>query len=41
MNVELDERCILQMGGLQYLKVDVFEALSPNVVLLFQNEAAN
>ena len=35
MNVEVDERCILQIEGLQYLKVDVYEALSPNVVPLF------
>jgi hypothetical protein len=41
MTIELDERCMLQLGVYQNLKVDVCEAHAPNVVLMFQNKAVD
>jgi hypothetical protein len=36
MTIKLDERCMLQLGVSQNFKVD-----APNLVLMFQNEAAD
>jgi hypothetical protein len=36
MTIKLDKRCMLQLGVSQNFKVD-----APNVVLMFQNEAAD
>jgi hypothetical protein len=43
MSVELDEKCMLQLRVLKTskFKVDVCEAHALNVVLMFQNKAAD
>jgi DNA-binding ferritin-like protein (Dps family) len=41
MTVELDDRCMLQLGIPKNLKVDVCETHLLNVVMMFQNEAAD
>ena len=41
MTIELDKRYVLQLVVFQNLKVDICEAHASNVVLMFQNEAAD